>query len=119
MLDELTGELLSALNTIVEGGGFKIVEQEDILRLVPATAEEIAKRMSLLEDKRLIDLKYAEAGEYCVRVLAAGRGYGVQAARERQEEKKERRDLFFASLLGAFAGGALSGGLVLLISLLV
>lgn len=119
MLDELSGELLAALDTLVEGGGFKIVEEEDILHLVPAAAEEISRRMSYLEDKRLIDLKYAEAGEYCVRILAAGRGYGMQAAREKKAEQKERRDLFLASALGAFAGGALSGLLVLLISLLV
>ena len=119
MLDELSGGLLAALNALVEGGGFKIVEQEDILRLVHADAEEVARRMSCLEERRLIDLKYAEAGEYCVRILAAGRGYGMQAAREKQAERKERRDIFLSSALGAFAGGALSGLLVLLISLLV
>lgn len=119
MLDEQTGALLSALDTLVEGGGFKIVEEEDLLRLVPLPQEEIARRMAYLEDRRLIDLRYAEAGEYCVRILAAGRGYGLQAAREKKAEQRERRDLFAASTLGAFAGGALSAGLVLLISLLV
>ncbi len=119
MLDELSAGVLSALNALVGGAGYSIVEEGDISRVYPAAGEEIAKAIAALEDRRLIDLRYAEAGEYCVRVLAAGRGYGLQAEREKREERRERRDLFLASALGAFAGSALSAGLVLLISLLV
>ncbi len=119
MLDEISGALLAALNEYCEGGGFKIVEEADLLRLVPATQEELSRRMSYLEDKRFIELRYAEDGAYCVRILPAGRGYGLQVKREQAEKTRSRRDLFFASALGAFAGGALSGTIVLLLSLLV
>ena len=119
MLDELSGELLTALNALADGVGFKVVEEGELLRLVPASSEELSRRMSYLEDRRLIELRYAEAGEYCVRILPAGRSYGMQTAREQAAQKRSRRDLFLASALGAFAGGALSGSIVLIISLLV
>ncbi len=119
MLDELSIQLLSALDKLAGGGNFSVVEEEDILRLVPANGEEIARRMSYLEDRQFIDIRYAEAGEYCVRVLAAGRGYGATVAREKREVRRERRDLFLAATVGAFAGGALSGCIVLLLSLAV
>lgn len=119
MLDETSGRLLEALTALGEGGGYKVVEEEELMRLVPANADEIARRMAYLEDRRLIDLRYAEAGEYCVRVLAAGRSYGAAAALEKREEKRERRDLLLVSFFGAFAGGAAAAALMLLLSLAV
>ncbi len=111
--------LLSALNTLAEGGGFKIVEEADILRLVPANAEEIARRMAYLEDRQFIDLRYAEAGEYCVRVLAAGRVCVAAADREKGEKVRFSRKIFLCAMLGSFAGGLLAGTVAFLIALAV
>ncbi len=119
MLDETSGALLAKLNALCEGGGFKIIESAELCRMLPVEETELSRRMAYLAEKRLIELRYAEEGMYCVRTLPAGRVYAEAAAREARESLKNRRTLFFGAALGAFLGGSLAGIVVSLITLLV
>ncbi len=119
MLDEASAQLLSALSALIVGGGYKIVEEGELAPRLPLTGEELTRSLALLEEKRLIDVRYAEGGAFCLRLLPAGRSYAERVERERLDAKKRNRESLLYAALGAFLGGALSGAAVLLLSLLV
>ncbi len=109
-LDERTGTLLERLETLCAGGGYHIFEEAD---LVPYfSAEEVGETLSYLADCRCVDVRYAENGTYCIRLLPAGRAYASHA-RERAREGRLRlkRTALFA-FFGSFAGGFLGALLV-------
>ena len=116
MLDEASEKLLAALAND-PGGGFRVVEEGELC--TGLSPEQFSRSMSLLEAQGLLELRYAEDGAYCLRLLPASRGYIERERSEALRARKNRRDFFLFSMLGAFAGGALSGGIVLMISLLV
>lgn len=118
MTDERTSALLSAVRSLCEGGGFKIVDEEEIARLFSGGEGEIRAGMSLLAERRLVELVYAEEGTYCVRVLPAGREYADLERDRRRLERETRREVFFFALLGGALGGICSFLIALLVSLL-
>ena len=105
MLDERSAALLAAINGACTGGGFKIIEQEELSRMIPEGTEDVEKTLAYLEEKRLIELRYAEAGTYCVRPMPAGRTFAERAEREKREKEKSRSDVLRYAALGAFFGG--------------
>ncbi len=117
MLDERSGRLLETINKLCDGGGFKIAEAGELLSCFPPEwnvgADELGRILSYLEERRFIDIQYAEEGVYCLCPLPEGRSY-FETARERAlEGARRRREQFLLALLGAFLG-ALLGTLTVL-----
>ena len=108
--------MLAAVNEACRGGGFKIIEEDELAGIVPK--EDIAKTLILLGEKKLIELRYADEGTYCVRTMPEGRSYLERLERENTEKNRGRRDLFLAAFLGSFAGGSAAAVLVALAALL-
>ena len=117
MLDEKSTAMLSAINELCPGGGFKIVEEQELARAFP-DGGDVARTLAYLEEKRLIELRYADEGTYCVRTMPAGRSYAERSLREKEEQEKSRREGFFVSFFGAFLGGAAAALLILLVELI-
>lgn len=118
MLDERSTAVLAAINGACTGGGFKIIDEEELARTLPAGGEDVGKTISFLAENRYIELRYAEAGTYCVRPMPAGRTFLERAEREKRERERSRKDVLLYSALGAFLGGfaaAVLMGLLMLI----
>ena len=81
--------------------------------------ESIKGMLGFLEDRGYLQLRYAQDGEYCVRILPEGRLYFERAAAERREEVRRSRREALVAFLGALAGGILSGGIVALVMALI
>ncbi len=109
--------MLAAVNEACRGGGFKIIEEDDLARIVPK--EDVGKTLSLLEEKRLIELRYADEGTYCVRTMPEGRSYLERVRRENAERERGRRDTVLGAFFGALAGGFAAALLVGLVALLL
>ena len=105
MLDERSAAVLAAINGACTGGGFKIMEEEELARSLPEGGEDVEKTLSYLAENRFIELEYAEAGTYCVRPMPAGRAFAAQSAFEQREREKSRLEVLKFSALGAFLGG--------------
>lgn len=109
MLDERTSLLLAAINEYCGEGSFKIAEEGELLRRFPAQmgvdGESLRAMLVYLGDRRYIDVRYAEEGEYCVRPLPEGRIYFERTQAERRESRRRRRDGVVFALIGSFAGG--------------
>ncbi len=106
--------MLAAVNGACEGDGFKIIEEEELGRVLPEGNSGVARTLAYLEEKRLIELRYAEEGTYCVRTMPAGRSYSERMARERAERRKLRTQTLLFAALGAFLGGFVAAALALL-----
>ena len=117
MTDERTCALIAAVGSLCEGGGFKILEERELTRLFPASAEELARLMDFLAAQRLIELRYADGGTYCVRVLPAGRMFAEREAQKLRDERETRRAVFGAAALGGALGGVIAALLVLVVTL--
>ena len=118
MLDRRTGTLLQKLNTLIKSAAFCMVEEEDLL-FAGEDSDSIKGMLGFLEDRGYLQLRYAEEGEYCVRILPEGRLYFERAAAENQEETKRSRSQLLCAFLGALGGGLLGGGLIALIMALI
>ncbi len=119
MLDEGSRALLAAVNGMCERGGFKIIEEGELVRACRLDAETMRQTMALLAEKKLIELRYAEDGTYCVRPLPAGKGYLAREAQEARERGKMHREAFLFGAGGAVLGGALSALFAFVLALLL
>ena len=123
MLDQRTSILLEKINELCAGGGFKIAEEGELLSCFPSylktDKEELSRILRYLEERRYIDVKYAEEGVYCLCPLPEGRLYFENAREKRYEGARRRREMFFVTALGAFLGGFLGTLVVYMISLFV
>lgn len=121
MLDDRTSALLEKINTLCGESGYKIAEESELLSCFPekikADKEELKRILNYLEERRYIDVKFAEEGVYCLCPLPEGRIYFERERESRTEGVRRRRENFFTSLLGAFLGGLLGAILVQLIFL--
>lgn len=118
MLDEISAAALAAVNDACPGGGFKILEEEDLARLLPAGTDTEATLLRLAEE-HLIELRYAEGGTYCVRTMPEGRDYAERRLREQTERRILSRAALSSAFWGAFAGGLLAALLTGLVGLLL
>ena len=114
MLDRRTGTLLKKLNELCTSAAFCMVEEEELI-FEGEDGESIKGMLGFLEDRGYLQLRYAEKGEYCVRILPEGRLYSERAAAERREELRRSRRESLCAFFGALGGGILSGGLIALI----
>ena len=116
MLDERTSLLLNKINEICGEGGFKIAEEGELLAAFPKSAgveaEELRRILRYLEERRYIDVKYAEDGVYCLCPLPDGRLYFETAREQKAETVRRRRGALLLSAVGAFIGAALGSLLV-------
>ena len=119
--DVRSGILLHKLNELCSGGGFCIVEEDELLSCFAgkygADGEDVRTMLEFLRAGGYIDVQYAEEGVYCIRPLPEGRRYAERQKEERCEEERGRRLLALCSAGGAFLGALLGGTIVLLISL--
>ncbi len=120
MLDERTGILLNKINELCGESGYKIAEESELLSCFPpsykADSGELKRNLRYLEERRYIDVQYAEEGVYCLCPLPEGRLYFENAREKRYEGARRRRENFLTTALGAFLGGLVGSLLVLLIS---
>lgn len=118
MLDGRTGALLETINRLCAEGGFKIVEEGELLSCFPPSAkvgkEELARILGYLAERRYIEIKYAEEGVYCLCPLPEGRMYFEAVRENRREGARRRRETALFSALGAFFGAVLGAFLAVL-----
>ncbi len=99
--------LLSAINTLCKGGGFTVVEEHELASALPEGAS-LRPRLEELSERRLIEIRYAEEGTYCIRVLAAGREYLPRLKQDAKEAALERTRVALCAALGGALGGMFS-----------
>lgn len=123
MLDERTSLVLNKINELCGDGGYKIAEEGELLACFPvsgrADGEELRHILRYLEERRFIDVKYAEDGVFCLCPLPEGRLYFETAREKRFEGARRRREIFLTTALGAFSGAFLGALLVFFLSLWV
>ncbi len=116
MLDERTSRLLKKIIYLCGDSGYKIAEEGELLTSLPLGDKgELARLLRYLEERRMIDVKYAEEGVYCLCPLPEGRLYFERKREQRYEVSRRKRELFLFGFLGAFAGSLLCSILVLLL----
>ena len=118
MLDRRTGRLLQKLNTLCEGAAFCIVNEEELL-FEGEDSESVKGMLGFLEDRGYLQLRYAQEGEYCVRMLPDGRLYFERAASQKREEARRSRNEALCAFFGALGGALLGGGIVALLVALI
>lgn len=122
MLDTRTSCLLRKINLLCGDGGFKIAEEEELLSCFPQEtnvgAEELNRILRYLEERRYIDVQYADGGVYCLCPLPEGRLYFETEREALLETGRRRREGFLSAFFGSFAGALLGALVVLMISLL-
>ncbi len=122
MLDGRTRFLLETLCRVCGEGSYQIVEEGELLKSFPAVSgvDETALRNMLwhLRDLSYIDVRFDDAGVYCVRPLPEGRLYFERLTEGRTNAKRRRREQFLWAFCGSFLGSLLGGGVAVLFSLL-
>ncbi len=117
MLDERASALLEEIDRLCGEGGFKIAEEEELLSSFSGTVqrEELKRLLCDLEERKYIEIKYAEGGVYCLRPLPEGRLYFQTLKEQRREGMRRRTDVLMLSMLGGFLGSLFGALLVWLI----
>lgn len=118
MLDNRTGALLFHINALCKEGGYKIIEERELLSCFGKNAQDgefLRRTLDFLKERGYIDIRYADEGVYCLCPLPDGRLYFENILRERSEASHRRRGAFFLTLAGAFIGSFAGALLVWLI----
>lgn len=115
--------LLAAINAACDGAQWRIFDEDELADGLPRRdGASVSALLERLEARRLIEIRYAEGGTYCVRALPAGRAYMARIAEERAADRARERRLILRAFVGAFVGalaGAFFGSvLAALVSLL-
>lgn len=120
MPDVRSGMLLHKLNELCKDGGFRIVEEDELLSCFlgkyGADSEDVRTMLEFLRAGGFIDVQYADEGVYCVRPLPEGRRYAERLREQRCEEVRRRRLLLWCTAGGSFLGSLLGAFAVLLVS---
>lgn len=118
MPDKRTYLLLEKILSLCDGGGYKIVEESELLSCFPVKlqtdAEGLAHMVRYLSEHRLIDVKYAEQGVYCLAPLPEGRMLEEQTKSGRTETVRRRVSVLLFTALGAFLGAFFGAWLAML-----
>lgn len=115
MLDKLTQFVLVKINTDSDGS-YKVMDSSDFLSALPSkmTADEngVANAIRFLNERRYIDVKYADSGTYCVCSLPKGRQFAESETVSEPRGGKDKRLLFGIAFAGGFTGALLGGALI-------
>ncbi|MDE6273669.1 MAG: hypothetical protein K2L87_01310 [Clostridiales bacterium] len=108
MMDKRTTYLLNKINELCSEGSYKIVEQDELLGCFPQKlkmdGDGLGQCLGYLKEHRLIDVKYAEEGVYCLCPLPEGRTYFESVKEQKSDAFRRRRDIVLMTALGAFFG---------------
>ncbi len=117
-MEEDARELLAAVNALCSGDDWRIADEAELAKYLHCDCADIAAALVRLEARRLIGLRYAEGGVYCLRALPAGREYAARAAEEARASRLRARSALRAAFAGGFAGAFFGAVMALLVSLL-
>ena len=118
-MEEDARALLSAVNALCEGAGWRLLDEAELSESLPQVPpERVAAAMEKLAAMRLVDVRYAEGGTYCVRPTPAGRAYAARLEEDAAAARRRERRMFYAAFWGGLAGAFFGAALVLLFSLL-
>ena len=112
MLDAKTTAVLAHLNALCVGGGYKIIEEKEVLSALPKEQEiesvTFREIMRFLTEREWISVKYEGEGQYCLAVLPKGRTVlETQGASIREGKMFSTKSPFTGALLGALLGAFL------------
>lgn len=118
MIDAKTTAVLAHLNALCEGGGYKIIEEREILSALSREEEmessTFREIMRFLTEREWISVKYEGEGQYCLSVLPKGRTIlETQGAKQTENHPFTLKSPFTAGFLGGLTG-ALLGALIAL-----
>lgn len=120
-MDKRTNCLLKKINESCEEGSYRILEEAELLECFPSKLKMdqagLKHCIDYLKAHGYIDIKYEEAGVYCVCPLPEGRGYFEFAKEAKTENFSRRRETVLLAAAGAFVGaflGSLIVGLILI-----
>ena len=119
-MEEDARDLLAAVNALCDGAGWRILDESELSALLPhGCAEGIAVTLERLEARRLIDVRYAGGGTYCIRSLPAGRAYAARIREEAASAELRVRRVFRTAFLGGLAGAFVGALPAVLLALLL
>lgn len=116
MLDKRSESLLNIINRECNEGSYKVIEVDDLIRLMPnkykTDFDMISQLMGYLRNGEYISIKYSDKEVYCVSPLPRGRRIFEVEQEEKREKKKKNFKSFFLSffylilIFGACLGAA-------------
>lgn len=116
MLDKRSEALLNIINRECNEGSYKVIEVDDLIRLMPskykADFDMINQLMGYLRNGEYISIKYCDKEVYCVSPLPRGRRiFEIEQEEEREKKRKIFKSfifyLFYLTLIfGACLGAA-------------
>ena len=121
MIDAKTTAVLAHLNALCVGGGYKIIEEKEVLsalsgeeQMESTTFREI---MRFLTEREWVSVKYEGEGQYCLSVLPKGRTVlETQGAKQVGTPYFSLKSPFSAGFLGGLTG-ALLGAIAIAVCL--
>ncbi|MGN0748606.1 MAG: hypothetical protein ACI4L1_02905 [Christensenellales bacterium] len=94
MLDKRCEELLRIVNKECQEGSYKVLEVDDLIRLMPkkfkVDYETIAQLMSYLKAGEYVSVKYFDKEVFCVSPLPRGRRIFEVEIEEKKNKKKSK-----------------------------
>ncbi len=110
MLDKRSEELLRIINRECNEGSYKVIEVDDILRLMPRKyridLDAINQIMGYLKAGEYISLKYSDKEVFCVSPLPRGRRiFEVEQEEKRMRKKNKVRFIFMTFFFSALIFG--------------
>ncbi len=99
VLDKRSEELLRIINKECKEGSYKVIEIDDLMRLMPkkykVDTDTINQLVGYLKTGEYISLKYSDHEVFCISPLPRGR----RVFEVEQEEKKNSKKFKFRSIL--------------------
>ena len=116
MLDKRSEELLRIINKECNEGSYKVLEVDDLIRLMPrkfkADYETISQLMGYLKAGEYISLKYSDNEVFCVSPLPRGRRiFEVEQEEKRKGKKKKVKGFFLLTFYLLLIFGATLGAI--------
>ena len=109
MLDERAVALLDIINLECNNGGYKVFFIKDLLSSFPkrlfVDEAQLLECIEVLSLHQYISVKYQDQNEICLTTLIKGRLDSENRLDAKIENLQQIKRLFFASFLGAIAGG--------------
>ena len=121
MLDYRTLALLDIINSHCRSGGYKVFLIKDLISAMPSefdvAEQELLECLETLKNHQYISIKYQDDVEICLMPLVKGKIESENRIDQEIEKMKCQKQYFWASFLGASAGGLLIGVIHVILSL--